>query len=85
VFFSNLDVWELTIEKPLFSVDGAIKDCTHALGIAEKSGAKMPGVEMAVAHLKAVKEHQGDSGDLAGIYGAIRKDSGLSFNNDGSG
>jgi hypothetical protein len=68
----------------LFAVDGALKDCNHALAIAEKAGAKLPGVEMAVKHLQTVKEHSGPSGDLAGIYGACRKESGLPFNNDES-
>ncbi len=41
----------------------------------------MPAVEVADAHLAAVKEHMGDKGDIAGIYGAVRKESGLKFEN----
>jgi 3-hydroxyisobutyrate dehydrogenase-like beta-hydroxyacid dehydrogenase len=62
-------------------VDLAIKDASHAMTLANKSGAKMPGMELAKKHLEAVKEHHGRTGDLAGIYGAIRKESGLPFEN----
>ena len=66
------------------AVDLAIKDASHALAISENAGNKLPGVENAKRHLEAVKEHQGTSGDLAGIYGALRKESNLPFKNDGS-
>jgi hypothetical protein len=38
-------------------------------------------MEIALGHLEAVKEHQGKTGDIAGIYGAVRKESGLPFEN----
>jgi 3-hydroxyisobutyrate dehydrogenase-like beta-hydroxyacid dehydrogenase len=62
-------------------VDLAIKDVKHAVGLAAASGAKLPGMEIALGHLEAVKEHQGKTGDIAGIYGAVRKESGLPFEN----
>jgi hypothetical protein len=52
------------------------------MGLAEKGGAKLPGMEIAKKHLEAVKEHQGKAGDIAGIYGAVRKESGLPFENE---
>jgi hypothetical protein len=51
------------------------------MALAEKSGAKLPGMELAKKHLEAVKEHAGKTGDIAGIYGAVRKESGLPFEN----
>jgi hypothetical protein len=66
------------------AVDLAIKDASHALSISAEAGNKLPGVENAKRHLEIVKEHQGPSGDLAGIYGALRKESNLPFKNDGS-
>lgn len=68
-------------DEPLFQVDLAIKDATHALDLAGASGAKMKSVEVALEHLKAVKEEKGVKGDLPGIYGAVRKESGLSYDN----
>jgi 3-hydroxyisobutyrate dehydrogenase-like beta-hydroxyacid dehydrogenase len=58
-----------------------LKDVGHALDLAQASGAKLPGMEIAKKHLQAVKEEQGAKGDIAGIYGANRKESGLKFEN----
>ena len=66
-------------EEPLFAVDLARKDARHALDLAKLAGVKMGDVEVADNHLKEVKEHAGASGDIAGIYGAVRKESGLEF------
>ena len=41
----------------------------------------MNSVEVAKKHLQQVKEHAGDKGDLAGIYGAVRQESGLKYEN----
>jgi 3-hydroxyisobutyrate dehydrogenase-like beta-hydroxyacid dehydrogenase len=68
--------------EPLFAVDLARKDAGHALALASSSGAKMRAVEVADQHLKEVKEHMGPKGDIASIYGAVRKESGLKFELD---
>lgn len=70
-------------EEPLFAVGLARKDARHALSLAEAAGARLKNVETAAAHLAAVEEHAGPSGDIAGIYGAARKEAGLKFENDG--
>jgi hypothetical protein len=41
----------------------------------------MPAVEVADSHLAAVKDHMGAKGDIAGIYGAVRQEGGLKFEN----
>lgn len=69
-------------EEPLFAVDLARKDAAHAMSLAKKSGTRMANVETADAHLAQVKEHSGDKGDIAGIYGAVRKEAGLKFETD---
>lgn len=68
-------------EEPLFAVDLARKDARHAKAIAAAAGVRLYNVETADAHLAAVKEHCGASGDIAGIYGAVRKEFGLKFEN----
>lgn len=68
-------------DEPLFHVDLARKDARHAMAIAEKSGASVPALKVADAHLAQVKEHLGDKGDIPSIYGAVRKESGLKFEN----
>ncbi|KAL9637922.1 MAG: hypothetical protein Q9164_001895 [Protoblastenia rupestris] len=64
---------------PLFAVDLALKDCNHALDLATTSGAKLKAVEVGKAHLELVKKERGTKGDIAGIYGAVRRESGLVF------
>lgn len=68
-------------EEPLFAVDLARKDARHAMDLAKASGAQMKDVQVADAHLAAVKEHMGEKGDIAGIYGAVRQEAGLPFEN----
>lgn len=69
-------------EEPLFAVDLARKDARHAKNLAEGAGARLRTVEVADAHLAAVKEHAGAFGDIAGIYGAARQEAGLKFENE---
>jgi len=72
-----------TRQEPLFAVDLAKKDIRHAKNIAGEAGARLKNVETVEAHIDIVKEVCGSSGDLAGIYGAVRKEAGLKFENDG--
>lgn len=71
-----------TRTEPLFAVDLARKDARHAKSIAEAAGTRMRNVERADAHLAQLKEHAGELGDIAGIYGAVRKEAGLKFENE---
>ncbi|KIW19769.1 hypothetical protein PV08_00343 [Exophiala spinifera] len=68
-------------DEPLFAVDLARKDARHAMDLAEVAGCRMKDVELADSYLKVVKETQGAKGDIAGIYGAKRLESGLKFEN----
>ena len=73
--------WKLTILQPLFGVDLARKDAKHALSLANACGVKMRDVEVANAHLADVQKVQGSKGDIASIYGAVRQESGLKYEN----
>ncbi|PHH52547.1 2-hydroxy-3-oxopropionate reductase [Ceratocystis fimbriata CBS 114723] len=68
-------------EEPLFAVDLARKDAGHALNIAKEAGVRLANVETADAHLVQVKEKAGEKGDIAAIYGAVRQESGLKYEN----
>ncbi len=68
--------------EPLFAVDLARKDARHAMALAEGSGSRMRDLEVADAHLEQVKAHQGKAGDIAAIYGAVRTEAGLKFENN---
>ena len=67
--------------QPLFAVDLARKDAKHALDLAQAAGTKMKDVEVADQHLAEVRKHMGSKGDIAGIYGAVRQEAGLKFEN----
>ncbi|AEO66880.1 uncharacterized protein THITE_2115396 [Thermothielavioides terrestris NRRL 8126] len=67
---------------PLFPVDLARKDARHALSLAEASGTRLRNVEVADAHLAQVQEHDGAKGDIAGIYGVVRQEAGLKYENN---
>ncbi|KAF2713911.1 6-phosphogluconate dehydrogenase-like protein NAD-binding protein [Pleomassaria siparia CBS 279.74] len=68
-------------EEPLFHVDLARKDARHAKDLAKRTGTNMPALQVADAHLVKVQEHLGDKGDIPSIYGAVRQESGLTFEN----
>ena len=69
-------------EEPLFAIDLARKDARHIMGLAERAGTRMLNIETADAHLVKVKDHAGKKGDMAGIYGAVRQEAGLKFENE---
>ncbi|RAL14690.1 NAD(P)-dependent oxidoreductase [Aspergillus homomorphus CBS 101889] len=73
------DYWRR--EAPLFGVGLVRKDARHALDMAHSVGARMRGVELADGYLRAVEERTGEKGDLAGVYGAVREEGGLKFEN----
>jgi len=68
-------------EEPLFAVDLARKDARHAMALAKAVGTRMKDVEVGDAHLDQVKKYKGEAGDIAGIYGAVRQEAGLKFEN----
>jgi 3-hydroxyisobutyrate dehydrogenase-like beta-hydroxyacid dehydrogenase len=73
--------WKM--EEPLFSADNARKDAGHAMSLAKASGMELKLAKQSDEYLKIVADHAGGSkGDMAGIYGAVRKQSGLKFEND---
>ena len=70
-----------TREEPLFAVDLARKDLRHASGLAGGEGVRLRSVEVTDGYLQDVKKERGEKGDIAAVYGAIRKEAGLPFEN----
>lgn len=68
-------------EEPLFAVDLARKDAGHALALAKTHGVSLKGAQVADQHLAGVQKHMGSKGDISGIYGAVRQESDLKFEN----
>ena len=67
---------------PLFAVDLARKDAGHALDLAKSTGMRLRNTEVADGHLAELKAHVGEMGDIAGIYGAVRMEGGLKYENE---
>ncbi|TRX98943.1 hypothetical protein FHL15_000285 [Xylaria flabelliformis] len=64
--------WKM--EEPLFSADNARKDAGHAMNLAKSVGMELRLAKQADEYLKVVSDHAGGpTGDIAGIYGAVRK------------
>ncbi|KAI2619980.1 6-phosphogluconate dehydrogenase 2 [Hypoxylon sp. NC1633] len=77
----NGTYWKM--EEPLFSANNARKDAGHILNLAKNSGAEMKMTAVGDEYLKVVQDYAGgDKGDIAGVYGAARKNAGLKFEND---
>lgn len=68
-------------EEPAFNAKLARKDYGHAKDLADKAGVQMKALDVAGRHLQDVVDHAGDNGDIAGVYGAVRKEAGLKFEN----
>lgn len=68
-------------EEPLFHIDLARKDARHAKALADSSGSSVKGLDVARERLDEVKEYLGEKGDIPSVYGAVRKESGLEFEN----
>ncbi|KAI1752502.1 NAD binding domain of 6-phosphogluconate dehydrogenase-domain-containing protein [Xylaria castorea] len=73
--------WKM--DEPLFSADNARKDAGHAMDLAKSVGMELRLTKQADEYLKVVTDHAGGpTGDIAGIYGAVRMQSGLKYEND---
>lgn len=70
-----------TREYPAFTAKLARKDYRHAKALADSAGVQMKGLDVAGRHLQDVVDYADDKGDIAGIYGAVRRESGLEFEN----
>ena len=53
------------------------------MDMAKETGTSLKAYATAVDHMEVVKSHAGSSGDVAGIYGAVRMESGLEYENGG--
>ncbi|KAJ4416473.1 hypothetical protein N0V82_006738 [Gnomoniopsis sp. IMI 355080] len=67
---------------PLADVNLGVKDVSYALDLGKETGVRLRNSETALEYLKAVVEHSDGKGDIAGVYGVVRQNSGLKFEND---
>ncbi|KAJ4344585.1 uncharacterized protein N0V89_012329 [Didymosphaeria variabile] len=67
------------LENPMVPIDMAVKVSSHVLNLAEAHGAELPAYKAVRGQIEAVKKHCGSQGDLLGVYGAGRLQSGLPY------
>ncbi|KAF2107337.1 6-phosphogluconate dehydrogenase-like protein [Lophiotrema nucula] len=67
--------------QPLAQIDPARAIAASILDLAKTSGASLKGYDIASKHLDAVRSHVGEGGNISGIYGAVRLESGLLYEN----
>lgn len=60
-------------------IDMAVKVSSHVLSLAEAHGAELTAYKAVRKQIDAVKEHCGSDGDLLGVYGVGRLQSGLPY------
>ncbi|KAF1971185.1 6-phosphogluconate dehydrogenase-like protein [Bimuria novae-zelandiae CBS 107.79] len=67
------------MENPMVPIDMAVKVSTHVLSLAEAHRAELPAYKAVRRQIDAVKECCGPAGDLLGVYGVGRLQSGLPY------
>lgn len=69
-------------EKPMLSVETAMKDAAYMVSLAKQSGAQLPALEQTQKDIYKAVDMKGDNLDLSGTYGYYRTLAGLDFEND---
>ena len=69
------------LDQPVVSIDMARHLAAEVLALASASGSKLDAYEAGCRHMEMVRSHAGAKGDISGIYGAIRQESGLAYEN----
>lgn len=54
---------------------------SHVLELARATGTSLKAYEVAERHMQVVQKTEGSKGDISGIYGAVRLESGLKYEN----
>jgi 3-hydroxyisobutyrate dehydrogenase-like beta-hydroxyacid dehydrogenase len=69
-------------EPPIVNIQMAQKVADHVLDLAKTSGTKLAPYEVAKRHMDMIEKHAGAAGDIDGLMGAIRLESGLPYELD---
>ena len=52
------------------------------MSLAQVHRTRLPALEIADAHLAKVEDLKGDKGDYVGLYGILRQEAGMSYENN---
>lgn len=73
----------LIVSQPMAEVSLARALAAKVLNLAKRLTVSLPVYEVAVNHLAVADKLAGPEGEITGIYGAVRVESGLGFQNSG--
>ena len=63
-------------------LEDALALASHVIELAKESGTSLKAYHVTNEHLTVAEQHVGGKGDIIGIYGAVRLESGLQYEND---
>lgn len=63
------------------AINDSFRLSNEILGLAKEKGATLKAYEAGNKHMEQVRDYTKNTGDISGIYGAIRLESGLGFEN----
>ncbi|TVY44621.1 putative oxidoreductase [Lachnellula subtilissima] len=66
-------------EQPIVNIDSALSLSAHISSNAERLGVSLKAYDVTREHLRKAKKYAGGNGDILGIYGAVRLESGLPY------
>lgn len=69
------------LQQPLVRINECHRLGSEILDLGNRSGTSLKAYEQGVEHMKVVQQYAGAAGDISGIYGAVRLESGLDFEN----
>ena len=70
---------QASVGKPMVELSNARALTAEIAATAHNAGAALPAYQVAIGHLAIAERHAGPTGDITGIYGAVRVESGLEF------
>ncbi|KAL2048675.1 hypothetical protein N7G274_000587 [Stereocaulon virgatum] len=81
IFSMKMSTGDYYGKEPLVSLDLIQHLADMTIDMAKESGTSLKTYETAVEHMKTVKSHAGPQGDITGLYGVVRMESGLQYEN----
>lgn len=79
MFHDSLTVF--SAKQPLISKEMAQSLAAETMDMARESSTSIKAYETAVEHMKMVKSYARPTGDIGGLFGVVRMESGLNYKN----
>ncbi|KAH8749399.1 NAD binding domain of 6-phosphogluconate dehydrogenase-domain-containing protein [Hyaloscypha finlandica] len=79
--YSNRMMSGSYFREPVIAIGTARTAVEHVTKLTQQSSTELGAFKVASMHMEMVEKYAGAKGDIAGIYGAVRMESGLKFEN----